>query len=63
MAVKEKLTKLRLHFVFVNMSVVDVMENITNEQQEQVKIDLVKSGLELMDDCYAIFIEKIKDYL
>jgi AraC-like DNA-binding protein len=59
MAVKEELTKLGLHFI-VDMGVVDIMENITNEQRELIRIGLLKSGLELMDDKKAVLIEKIK---
>lgn len=63
MAVKEELKKLGLHFVFIDMGVVDIMENISNEQRDQIKIALLGSGLELMDDKRAVIIEKIKDVI
>ena len=59
MLVKEEFNKLGLHFI-VDMGVVDIMEDITPEQREQIKIALLKSGLELMDDKKAVLIEKIK---
>jgi AraC-like DNA-binding protein len=62
-AVKEELTKLGLHFVFVNMTIVDIMENITNDQHEQLRNDLARSGLELMDDKDAVLIEKINNLI
>jgi AraC-like DNA-binding protein len=62
MVVKEELTKLGLHFI-VDMGSVDIMENITAEQREQIKINLLKSGLELMDDKKAVLIEKIKNVI
>jgi len=32
--VREELKKLGLHFIIVDMGVVDIMENITDEQRE-----------------------------
>jgi AraC-like DNA-binding protein len=61
MAVKEVLTNLGLHFIVVDLGEVDIMENISLEQREQLKLDLLSSGLELMDDKRAILIEKIKN--
>ena len=61
--VKEELKKLRLHYIFVDMGVVDIMENLTAEQHEQIKIALLRSGLELMDDKKAVLIEKIKNVI
>ena len=63
MLVKEELKKLGLHFILVDMGVVDVMENITPDQREQIRLALHKSGLELMDDKKAILIEKIKNII
>jgi AraC-like DNA-binding protein len=63
LAVKEELKKLGLHFIIADMGVVDIMENITPEQREQIKIALLKSGLELMDDKKAMLIEKIKNVI
>ena len=63
MAVKEVLKKLGLHFIFVDMGVVDIMENISREQREQLRIELSKSGLELMEDKKAVLIEKIKNVI
>ena len=61
MAVKEELTKLGLHFIVVDLGEVDIMENISAEKREQIKIALHETGLELMDDKRAILIEKIKN--
>ena len=60
MAVKEELKKLGLHFIVVDLGEVEIMENISGEQREQLKISLHNSGLELMDDKRAVLIEKIK---
>jgi AraC-like DNA-binding protein len=61
MAVKEVLKNLGLHFILVDLGEVEIMETISDEQREQVKIALIKSGLELMDDKRAVLIEKIKN--
>jgi len=63
MMVKEELKKLGLHYVTVDLGEVDIMENITSEQREQIKIALLRSGLELMDDKRAMLIEKIKNVI
>ncbi len=60
MMVKEALRKLGLHFIVVDLGVVEVMEVLTNEQKNNLQILLLKAGLELMDDKKAMLIEKIK---
>ncbi len=61
--VKEELKKLGLHFMLVELGEVEIMETITDEQRELLKIGLVDTGLELMDDKKAILIEKIKSVI
>jgi len=63
MALKVELKKLGLHFIMADMGVVDIMENITTEQREQIRIGLFKSGLELIDDKKALLIERIKNVI
>jgi AraC-like DNA-binding protein len=63
MAVKEELKKLGLHFIVVDLGEVEIMENISAEEREQLKIALLNSGLELMDDKRAVLIEKIKNVI
>ncbi len=63
MAVKDALRELGLHFILVDLGEVDIMENITSEQREQLKVALDDSGLELMDDKRAVLIEKIKNVI
>ena len=57
--VKEELKKLDLHFIVVDLGEVEIMENITLEQRELLKLALVDTGLELMDDKRSILIERI----
>lgn len=60
MVVKEELHKLGLLYFIVDMGVVDIMDDISPELREQIRVALHQSGLELMDDKKAVLIEKIK---
>lgn len=60
MVVKEELKKLGLHYIVVDLGEVEIMENISMEKRALLKVNLVRSGLELMDDKKAMMIEKIK---
>ncbi|MEO5789632.1 AraC family transcriptional regulator [Gelidibacter sp.] len=62
-AVKKVLRKLGLHFVIVDLGEVELMENISAAQRNQLRIDLLESGFELMDDKRAILIERIKNVI
>lgn len=63
MAVRDELKKLGLHFIVVDLGIVEIMENISMEKRQQLKQGLLISGLELMDDKKAILIEKIKNII
>jgi len=63
MIVKEELNKLGLHYVVVELGMVEVLEDITETQRSALKINLLKSGLELLDDKKSILIEKIKNVI
>lgn len=60
MLVRDALKALGLHFVMVELGEIDIMENITTAQREQLKVNLKEAGLELMEDKRAILLEKIK---
>ena len=63
MMVKDELKKLGLHFIIIDLGVIEIMENISPEKREMLKKGLLESGLELMDDKRAILIEKIKNVI
>lgn len=63
MVVKEELKKLGLHYVLVDLGIVEIMEDINQKQHDQLKKNLLKSGLELLDDKKSILIEKIKNMI
>lgn len=63
MMVQEELKKLGLQYVVVDLGVVEILEDISPEQHEQLKANLLKSGLELLDNKKSILIEKIKNVI
>lgn len=60
MVVKQELQKLNLHYVNVNLGTIEILENITASQKEQLRKNLMTFGLELLDDKRNILIERIK---
>lgn len=63
MVVKNELKHLGLQYTFVELGMVEVLEEITPAQLQLLKISLKKSGLELLDDKKSILIEKIKNVI
>lgn len=63
MVVKEELNNLGLHFMNISLGEVEIMENLTQKQHDDLKEALHKSGLELMDDKKSMLIEKIKNVI
>ena len=63
MMVKEELKKLGLHYVIVDLGMVEILEDITPNQFSELKRNLAMSGLELLDDKKTILIEKIKNVI
>jgi len=61
--VKEELKKLGLHDTTLDLGLVEILEDIKEEQREQLRINLLRSGLELMDDKKSILIDKIKNVI
>jgi AraC-like DNA-binding protein len=60
MVVKEELLKLGLHTVVVDLGVVQITEEISDEDRENLKVNLLGYGLELLEDKKSILIEQIK---
>jgi AraC-like DNA-binding protein len=63
MVVKDELTRLGLHVITVDLGEANVVEEIKPEQQQLLRIALLRSGLELMDDKKAVLIEKLKNLI
>jgi AraC-like DNA-binding protein len=60
MAVRLELKKLGLHFIVLDLGEVEIIEELTEGQREELKEALLRSGLQLMDDKKALLIGKIK---
>lgn len=61
MKVKEELKNLNIKFAAVDLGVVEIFKEISPEIRDLLKVNLKKSGLELMDDKKSIIIEKIRN--
>ncbi len=63
MLVKEELKKLGIDRVSIDLGMVEIQDDITEEQLETFAKNLKKSGLELLDDKRNILVEKIKSVI
>ncbi len=63
MTVKEELLNLGLKYVALDLGAVEVLEDISKKQHAQLKCNLLKSGLELLDDKKSILIDRIKNVI
>lgn len=61
MVVHQELEKLHIINANVDLGLVEIMEELSLEKRELLKISLLQSGLELLDDKKSILIEKIKN--
>lgn len=62
-AAREALREMGLHFIIVELGEVEIMETLTIQQHQLLKIKLMEAGLELMDDRRSVLIEKIKNII
>jgi len=63
MMVRKELEKLGIIYKMIDLGMVETFENIDDEQWEKLKKNLLKSGLELLDNKKGILIEKIKNVI
>jgi len=63
MMVKDELKKLGIKYANLELGTVELLEDITSEQRIALKQNLMKSGLEVLDDKKSILIEKIKNII
>ena len=61
--VKHELEKLDLHYISVELGMIEIKEDISEFQKQELKSNLAISGLELMDDKRSILIDKIKNVI
>jgi AraC-like DNA-binding protein len=63
MVVKSELEKLGLHHTRVELGEVEVMEDLTAGQRNQLNQGLKMAGLELMEDKRSMLVERIKIHI
>jgi YesN/AraC family two-component response regulator len=61
MIVRSELEQMGLHFTTVDLGEVEIQEDLSFQQQSELKMALLKFGLELMEDKKSMLIEKIKN--
>lgn len=61
MIVQEELLQLGLKCIKLDLGTVEIFEDVTSEQRQALKLALLRSGLDLMDNKKAILIERIKN--
>ena len=61
MVVHQELERLGIKNAVVDLGTVELLENISTEQRQILKGNLLKTGLEVLDDKKSILIEKIKN--
>lgn len=61
--VKSELEKMNLHHRVVELGEVEIIEDLTSAQLEELKRGLLKFGLELLEDKKSMLIEKIKNII
>ena len=63
LVVKDELHKLGIHYNTIDLGLVELPESISDDQREQLSLNLRKSGLELLEDKKSILVEKIKNLI
>ncbi len=61
--VMSELEKLGLKYTNIELGLIELKENITNDLKQKLKSNLAVSGLELLDDKKSILIEKLKNVI
>jgi AraC-like DNA-binding protein len=63
MMVKEELKNLGIRYMSIDLGVAEIFEDINATQFNELQSNLLRSGLELLDDKRSILIEKIKNVI
>lgn len=61
--VKTELENLGLRYANIELGMIEIEEGLDEEKKQQLKTNLLKSGLELLDDRKSILIDKIKNLI
>jgi AraC-like DNA-binding protein len=63
MMVRDEFDKLGLRYTMIDLGTAELVEDMTQQQHDALQTNLLKSGLELLDDKRSILIEKIKNVI
>ena len=63
MMVIDELKKVGLQHTLVDLGMVETLQDLTEQQRSLLRENLLKSGLELLDDKKSILIERIKNLI
>lgn len=63
MIVQSELENLKLRHAVIELGEVEIMDDLTEQKQRQLKDALLAFGLELMDDKKTMLIEKVKNII
>ena len=63
MMVIDELKKVGLQYTAVDLGMVETLQDISEQQRSLLRENLLKSGLELLDDKKSILIERIKNLI
>jgi AraC-like DNA-binding protein len=63
MMVIDELKKVGLQYTAVDLGMVETLQDLTEQQRSLLRENLLKSGLELLDDKKSILIERIKNLI
>jgi len=63
MMVVDEMKKIGLQHTAVDLGMVETLQDLTAQQHALLKENLLKSGLELLDDKKSILIERIKNLI
>lgn len=61
--VRQELMKLGLKHAVVELGTVEILSSFSNVQRERLRANLLRSGLELLDDKKSILVDKIKNVI
>lgn len=61
--VQQELQRMGLHYVKVDLGIIEISETINDSQKQELEKNLKRYGLELLDDRRNILIEKIKSVI
>ncbi len=63
--VEEELKRLGVssQHIIVDLGLVDILEDITEEQKETFRVNLLRAGMEVLDEKRSVLIERIKDVI